>query len=97
MEDPIPNGGFYPTAPEETQKANVEELRKAEQALPFVDGVSAWFDEQIKQTDSIEFALSVKVRYPDGTDPVLIAMNVLKDTLLAKKGEFDSLKMTFEK
>jgi hypothetical protein len=97
--DPIPRGGqpYIAPVPEETKNANTVELRQAEQALPFVDGVSAWFDEQIAQTDSIEYALSVKARYADDTDPILIAMNVLKDTLVAKKGEFDSLKLTFEK
>jgi hemoglobin-like flavoprotein len=97
--DPIPNSGqaFYPTAPEETKNANTEERRKAEQALPFVDGVSQWFADAIEATNHIDAAVAEAKRRQVSIEVAVQAYDMVAEILAQKKGEFDSLKMTFEK
>lgn len=96
--DPIPNGGiFKPVAPEETVNANTLELRQAEQALPFVDGVSKWFEDAIEATNHIDVALAEAKRRQISIEVAVQAYGIVAEILAQKKGEFDSLKMTFEK
>ena len=97
--DPIPRGGqaYYPVAPEETKNANVEELRQAEQSLPFVDGVISWFEDAIEATNRIDTALAESKRREVSIEVAVQAYSIVAEILAAKKGEFESLKMTFEK
>jgi len=97
--DPIPRGGqaYYPAQPEETKNANTEELRKAEQALPFVDGVIAWFEDAIEATNRIDTAVAESKRREVPVEVAVQAYSIVAEILAAKKGEFESLKMTFEK
>lgn len=97
--NPIPSSGqpYIPVAPEETKNANVEELRKAEQALPFVDGVSQWFADAIEATNHIDVALAEAKRRQISVEVAVQAYDMVAEILAQKKGEFDSLKMTFEK
>ncbi len=97
--DPIPRGGqpYTPQVPEETQNANVQELRQAEQALPFVDGVSKWFADTIEATNHIDLALAEAKRREVSVEVVIQAYDIVAEILAQKKGEFDSLKLTFEK
>ena len=97
MDDPIPNGGFQPTVPEETLNANTIELRQAEQALPFVDGVSKWFADAIEATNHIDRAIAEAKRREVSIEVAVQAYDMVAEILAQKKGEFDSLKMTFEK
>lgn len=99
MDDPIPrNGGvYYPEPPEETVNANTVEKRMADEALPFLDGVIAWFDECIENTDSNrvvrETAVVKKVDYEVSS----LAYDIVRETLEHKKAEFENLKHTFGK
>lgn len=97
--DPIPRGGqpYVPAVPEETANANTLERRQAEQALPFVDGVIAWFDTAIENTNRIDLAKDEAKRRNISLEVCVEAYDIVAEILEAKKGEFESLKMTYEK
>jgi len=97
FDDPAPNTGWYPEVPQQDKEANEVEKQKAAQSLPFLDGVTEWFDEQIKMFDSIDYAIDKKTEYEQPIEETLIALNIAKNLFEAKKSEFESLKLTFKK
>jgi hypothetical protein len=97
MDDPTPNTSWHPVVPLEDKEAIEIEKQRAAQSLPFLDGVTEWFEEQIKLADSIEFCLAKAIEYEQPTEEMLIALNILKNLFESKKGEFESLKLTFKK
>jgi hypothetical protein len=97
--DPYPNDGTYfqPDVPELTKAANAEEKMLAAQSLPFIDGVLAWFDDVIATTDSITAARVYAEKYGKTYESVAIAMDISREYLEQKRGEMQSLALTFRK
>lgn len=97
--DPYPNAGeyFQPEVPAQTKYDNEEEKKQAAQALPFIDQVSAWFDDMIANTDSVTVVRQEAKRRDVPVEVAVEAYDIVREILQAKKGEFISLKMTFKK
>lgn len=98
-DDPYPNEGSHYQAgvPDETKNANTEELRKAEQALPFIDDVLAWFDKTVEDTDSVALALNLSLQFEKPVDSILIALDVTRQYLNEKKAELEALSQTIKR
>lgn len=98
MDDLYPNDGSYyqPEAPIETQTANAEEKKKAEEAIPFIDGVLKWFDATVKTTDSVAFAVAMSRQYDKPIEEVVVALDICRQYLEQKKGELESLARTLK-
>lgn len=97
MDDIYPNEGSYyqPEAPAETLKGNKEELKKTEEAMPFIDGVLSWFDKTAADTDSIALAVRLADSYGKSVEETVIALDIARMYLEQKKGELKSLANTF--
>ena len=98
-EDPYPRDGapFYPTTPEVTVAANEEEKKLAAQSLPFIDGVLDWFDEVIASADSIAISRQYSKEYGRSYEDTAVAMDIARRYLEQKRGELQSLALTFKK
>ena len=95
--NPIPREYFIPEPPKPTSDAVTEEFKKAEQAQPFIDGVSEWFDLAIENSNRIDTVLAEATRRDIPVDVAIQAYDMVREILMQKKGEFESLKMTFER
>jgi hypothetical protein len=95
--DPLPREYFIPEAPRETSDAVKEEFKKAEQAMPFIDGVTEWFDLAIDNSNRIDIVILEAKRREIPVEVAVQAYDMVREILEQKKGEFDSLKMTFER
>lgn len=98
MDDVYPREGqyFQPTQPEADKQAVSEEVKAAVQARPFLDGVTEWFDEAIANTDSLSTARDEAKRRDVPVDVIVEAYDIVREILINKKGEFESLKQTFK-
>lgn len=96
--DPIPRDAtFYqPEVPKETADENKKERERAEQAIPFIDGVIEWFDDAITNTNSLEAARTEAKRREISIEVAVEAYDIVREILMTKRGEFESLKMTFD-
>lgn len=97
--DPIPRGGqaYYPTKPEATKNADTLERRAAEEAMPFLDGVIAWFDEVIEQTDSNKLVRVTADTKQVSHEVASVAFDLVRELLEDKREEFIAQQATFAK
>jgi hypothetical protein len=97
-EYPQDGSSFYtPKMPEETKQQLLDERSKSSIASPFIEEVSEWFDEQIKQFDSVSLALYEAEARGVTIEEILNALNICKDKFSEKKDEFMSLQMNLKK
>jgi hemoglobin-like flavoprotein len=97
MDDPAPREYFRPEPPKETTDAVKEEVRKAEQAQPFIEGVMEWFDLAIDNTNHLDAVMAEARRRRVSIEVAAQAYDMVREILMQKQGEFISLKMTFDK
>jgi hypothetical protein len=97
--DPMPRDGSYyqPTTPVETVKENTAEFKRAEQAMPFIEGVMEWFDDVIEATNRLDAVRIEAKRRNKSVEVMAEAYDVAREIFELKRGEFESLKMTFDK
>lgn len=98
MIDDLPNDGFYfqPEEPEVQTEAKAAEKAEAVQLLPVVDSLMGWFDECIKNTDSIAVAIEEAKRRELPIETVTTAYDIVREILEAKQNELRSKKLTFK-
>lgn len=97
MED-LPNDGssFYiPEVPAEQKIEMSEEKQRAVAAYPILDELLTWFDEAIKNTDSIEILKADARRRNKSHEVMVEAYDITRELLTIKRGELESIKTTF--
>lgn len=98
MIDELPNNGFYFQAdePKEQKEIKAQEKAEAVQLLPVVDSLMDWFDECIKNADSIAIARIEAEKRKLPIETVTTAYDIVRELLESKKNELRSKKLTLK-
>ena len=96
--DDLPNDGstFYQPEVPKKQKIEVsEEKQRAVAAYPILDELLEWFDQAIKNTDSVEILRADAKRRGVSDGEMLLGYDVARELLSIKRNELESIKITF--
>lgn len=94
--DLLPNeGSFYaPSVPAERQEIENEELRVIRESLPVLKDLSKWFSDQATEAEKLT-NIDLESNVP--AEAQIKAYQLLAELLRAKKGELESLEVTFQR
>lgn len=94
--DLLPNEGsfFIPEIPEERTAAENEELRVIGESIPVLKDLTTWFEKQAKEAEKLT---NIDLESTVPVEAQIKAYQLLSKLLKAKKGELESLSVTFER